>query len=125
MDILDSNFSASGPGAVLAIATDGQEPVVACSGVACLKQAAPIQRDTLFELASATKMFTAAAIMKLGEQGQPNIDTAISDYVPQCVQQPGVRAISIRDLRATHNWCWNKHAPRQDALSETRPAAGS
>lgn len=100
MSILDSYFSDSGPGAALAIATDGQEPVIACAGLASIERAARVSRDTMFELASVSKIFTAAAIMRLAEEGQLSIDAAVSDYLPRCVQQRGVRAISIRDLLA-------------------------
>jgi len=37
--------------------------------------------DTVFELASVTKQFTAAAIMKLVEEGRVRLDDPLSAYV--------------------------------------------
>jgi len=51
--------------------------------------------DTIFELGSITKQFTAAAIMQLKEQGLLTLDDPLSDYVPE---YPYAEKITIRQL---------------------------
>jgi D-alanyl-D-alanine carboxypeptidase len=43
----------------------------------------PAQRDTIFEIGSITKQFTAALIMKLQEKGLLHVDDSIAPYLPQ------------------------------------------
>lgn len=51
--------------------------------------------DTIFELGSITKQFTAAAIMQLKEQGLLTLDDPLSKYIPE---YPYAETISIRQL---------------------------
>ena len=43
----------------------------------------PITDDTIFRMASMTKVVTAVAILKLMEQGKLSIDDPISKYLPE------------------------------------------
>lgn len=43
----------------------------------------PITDDTIFRMASMTKVVTAVAVMKLAEQGKLSIDDPISKYLPE------------------------------------------
>lgn len=43
----------------------------------------PAQSDTIFEIGSITKQFTAALIMKLQEKGMLHVDDSIVTYLPQ------------------------------------------
>lgn len=43
----------------------------------------PVQPDSLFDLASLTKLFTAAAFMTLVEAGYVGLDTAVSQILPE------------------------------------------
>ncbi|MGN0666417.1 MAG: serine hydrolase domain-containing protein [Huintestinicola sp.] len=48
----------------------------------------PMQPDTVFEIASITKTFTASAIMKLVEDGYIRLDTKVGDILPQFAKKP-------------------------------------
>ena len=49
----------------------------------------PMREDTLFEMASVTKMFTAAAVMLLAREGKLGLDDAYAEYFPD-YPYPGV-----------------------------------
>ena len=52
-------------------------------GIADMETGAPITDSTLFNMASASKIFTAAALLKLQEQGKLNLDDSLSMYFPE------------------------------------------
>ena len=49
----------------------------------------PMQEDTIFEMASVTKMFTAAAVMLLVREGRLDVDDEYTKYFPD-YPYPGV-----------------------------------
>ncbi len=65
-------------------------------GVADPATERPNSPDTLFEIASATKQFTAAAILKLAEQERLTLDDRISQHLPGVPKS--CDAITIRHL---------------------------
>lgn len=87
--------SAGFSGAILA-ARDGK--VVAAIGVGCsdLDGTIPNTPETLFEIASATKQFTAAAILRLCQEGRLTLDDPIDRYLPSVPEHS--RAITVRHL---------------------------
>ena len=52
-------------------------------GFADLEKEIPNTPDTKFQIASVTKVFTAAAVMKLAEEGKIRIDEPASRYLPE------------------------------------------
>lgn len=95
------------PGAVLLIARDGKIVWRQAYGFAGLRpQTRPMREDTVFDLASLTKLFTATAAMRLIEEGKIGLDAPVSQYLPafKNVNDPsGERAqITIRHL-LTHS----------------------
>ncbi len=68
-------------GAVLA-AKDGKVVAAVGVGSADLAGKKPITPATLFEIASATKQFTAAAILRLEEQGKLDLDDPMAKHLP-------------------------------------------
>ncbi|RGZ01517.1 serine hydrolase domain-containing protein [Clostridium sp. AM58-1XD] len=58
----------------------------------------PINRDTIFGLASVTKSFTSLAIMKLAEDGLISIDDPVSRYVPEFTNKNQTGAVKIWHL---------------------------
>ncbi|MEM1203990.1 MAG: serine hydrolase domain-containing protein [Acidobacteriota bacterium] len=98
--ILDYYFGPSGPGAALAVAADGREPHFQCRGVADLATGRPITADTVFDLASASKPFTAAAVLRLAERGDLDLDAEAHLHLPCLEPSPTGRGIRIRDLLA-------------------------
>src|SRR5216117_480362 len=71
------------PGLALAVARNGKIVKVRGYGIANLEHDVPVTPDTVFELASVTKQFTAAAIMKLVEEGKVQLDDPILWHLPQ------------------------------------------
>lgn len=65
-------------------------------GIADLEWNAPVDASTIFRIGSTTKTFTAAAILKLAEQGKLGLDDPLSRYVPEF--DTGGRAVTIRQL---------------------------
>ncbi len=50
-------------------------------GVSDVETGAPVTPDTLFRIASTTKMLTAAALVSLAEQGRIKLDAPVGKYV--------------------------------------------
>jgi len=65
-------------------------------GIADLEWNAPADASTTFRIGSLTKQFTAAAILKLAEQGPLGLDEPLSRYVPEF--DTGGRVVTIRQL---------------------------
>ncbi len=69
------------PGLSLAIITE-EETILRNYGYANLETKQKITSETLFELASCSKAFTALTIMDLVEKGKIDLEAHISDYLP-------------------------------------------
>lgn len=82
-------------GAVLG-ARDGKVVAACGAGFADLDGQIANDANTLFELASVTKQFTAAAILVLVQQGKLKLDDPIADHLPDVPDD--CRAITIRHL---------------------------
>ena len=65
-------------------------------GKADLEWNLPADETAVFRIGSVTKQFTAAAIMKLAEQGKLSLDDPLSGYVPEF--DTGGRTVTIRQL---------------------------
>lgn len=72
------------PGVAVGVWADGRE-IYACRGVTSVDNPLPVDQDTLFLLASATKTFTATALMRLVTQGRVVLDAPVRRYVPELV----------------------------------------
>lgn len=59
-------------------------------GFADLTEDKRITPETLFRLASVSKQFTAAAILKLSEQGRVSLNDTVSEYIPELSPYSGV-----------------------------------
>jgi CubicO group peptidase (beta-lactamase class C family) len=68
-------------GATLGIWSDGQEMLAAC-GVLNSATQVPVTPDSLFQVGSITKIWTATMIMQLIEEGQLSLDTTVADALP-------------------------------------------
>jgi len=84
------------PGASLAIVRDGHIAKAQGYGFANLELKAPATKDTVYEIGSTSKQFTAAAIMMLVEEGKVRLDDTITKYFPEAPQT--WRGITIRHL---------------------------
>jgi CubicO group peptidase (beta-lactamase class C family) len=87
------------PGAAVLISKNGQIQIFKSYGYANLENEVLFRTDMKFKIASVTKQYTAAAILKLQEQGFLNVNDRVSKYVPE---MPGGSEVTIHHL-LTHS----------------------
>ncbi len=69
------------PGAVLGIWADGQE-ILAAYGMLNAATRVPVTTDSLFQVGSITKVWTASMIMQLIDEGRLSLDTTVAQALP-------------------------------------------
>ena len=89
------------------------------------------QQDTIYDMASITKLFTSILVMQLVERGEVDLDTPYAQYVPEFGNN-GKQDITVREM-LTHTsglvaWLplWSKYPDKNSriqAVMETTPAA--
>ena len=79
---LFNTFAERMPGAVMGIVVDGELVWVTATGVRETANKAPVTPETVFRIASMTKSFTAASILKLRDEGKLSLDDPVTRYVP-------------------------------------------
>ena len=84
------------PGLALTIARNGACIKTSAYGFANLELNVPVTSDTVFEIGSVTKQFTAAAILLLAQDGKLNVEEKINRYLG--FTPPTWRDITIRHL---------------------------
>ena len=115
------------PGCALAITQDGRVTLERGYGMADLEQGIAIRPDTVFNLASVSKQFTATAILLLAEDGRLSLDDDVRKYVPELrkygktltLRQLGNHTSGLRDypeLLALGGWNWVDDVPIARAL---------
>ncbi|MQA84952.1 MAG: serine hydrolase [Streptosporangiales bacterium] len=57
----------------------------------------PMRRDTVFDVASVSKLFTSIAAVQQAERGRLDLDAAVADYIPRFAQN-GKGDITVRQL---------------------------
>jgi CubicO group peptidase (beta-lactamase class C family) len=82
------------PGLTIAVIRDGHVVKEAAYGKASLELNVPTTLDTSFHLASMTKIFTAAAIMQLVQEGRISLDEPVTQILTQLSTQWS--AVTIR-----------------------------
>jgi len=88
------------PGLGLAVVKDGQVVLAKGYGVKKLGEPAPVDAQTLFGIASNTKLFTAVALGTLVDEGKISWDSRVVDYLPEFMMyDPYVtREMMVKDL---------------------------
>ncbi|MES2263905.1 MAG: serine hydrolase [Pseudomonadota bacterium] len=88
------------PGIAIAIVKDGKVLAAKGYGVRKLGDAAPVTGRTLFEIASNSKAFTAAALGMLVDEGQLKWDDPVTRHLPgfQMYDPYVTGAMTVRDL---------------------------
>jgi CubicO group peptidase (beta-lactamase class C family) len=69
------------PGVALKVIQDGKTAKIAAYGLANLELNVPVSPETVFEIGSITKQFTAASILLLAQEGKLSVDDNISKYL--------------------------------------------
>ncbi|MDP5190089.1 serine hydrolase [Rheinheimera baltica] len=71
------------PGLAVAVVKDGELVYSKGVGLANLEYGIPITPDTVFEVASISKQFTAFSILLLADEGKLSIDDEVTKYLPE------------------------------------------
>jgi len=69
------------PGLTLKIIRDGKTIKTAAYGLANLELSVPARPESVFEIGSITKQFTATGIMLLAQEGKLSVDDKISQHL--------------------------------------------
>ncbi|HET7202825.1 MAG TPA: serine hydrolase domain-containing protein [Steroidobacteraceae bacterium] len=88
-------MSRGAPGMIVGVARNGHPVFVRPYGTANLEHDVPVVRATVFKLASLTKQFTAAAVLRLMQDGRIALDDKLSRFVPEL---PQARMVTLRQL---------------------------
>ena len=80
--IMSAAYPPDQPGAAVLVARNGEVIFRQGYGLANLEHKVPISPDTVFRLASATKQFTATAVLMLMERGRLSLDDEITKFLP-------------------------------------------
>ena len=115
------------PGVSLAVVRDGRLIKSRGYGLANLELNVRATEDTVYEIGSNTKQFTAAAVMMLVEEGKINLDDKLTKYFPEAPESWS--GITVRHL-LSHTSGIQNHVAVPDWLnvfktsitSETTPA---
>lgn len=88
------------PGMAIAVVKDGKVVTARGFGVRKLGEAAPVDGKTIFEIASNSKVFTAAALAMLVDEGKLEWDDPVTKHLPDFrMYDPYVtQEMTVRDL---------------------------
>jgi CubicO group peptidase (beta-lactamase class C family) len=82
-------------GAVVGVAVDGRISFIKGYGLADVEQRVPVTEKTVFRIGSVTKQFTAAAVLRLVDQGKLSLDDPLIKFVPEF---PRGSEVTVRQL---------------------------
>ncbi|HEX6367520.1 MAG TPA: serine hydrolase domain-containing protein [Longimicrobium sp.] len=115
------------PGGAVAVLRDGKLIYARGFGYADVENKTPVQPDALFRIASMSKPLTAAAIMKLVEEGKLELDDRVAPFIAHLTPAPGATVdprweqITIRHL-LNHAGGWDRTRPNGGFDPIDRPA---
>ncbi len=94
------------PGVALGALFDGEEQTTGL-GITSVENALEVTPDTLFQIGSITKTFTATAIMRLVEDGKLALDEPVRIYLPdfRVADEDAAARVTVRQL-LTHTGGW-------------------
>lgn len=108
------------PGLQVAVYKDGKPLLVKGYGTGSLELAMPVGNDSVFRIGSVTKQFTAAALVKLEEEGKLSLDDLLSKYYPD---YPRAGDITLKQMlhhtSGMHNYTEDESFLAQAALTKT------
>jgi CubicO group peptidase (beta-lactamase class C family) len=94
--LLTPLYGGKQPGAVVLVAREGKVIHHEAYGLADLELEVPMAKDSVFKVASITKLFTAVAVMKLEGEGKLRLDDEIVRFLPDYPARG--RKITLRQL---------------------------
>lgn len=84
------------PGAAVAVVVNDRVVFAQGFGVSDIETGTNVNPDTLFRIASTTKMLTAAALVTLAEQGRIKLDAPVGKYVQGL--SPKISQVTVHQL---------------------------
>jgi len=81
--VLDDAIDARAPGCSAAVGVKGEVVWTGVRGIANIAADKPITADTVFEIASVSKQFTASALLLLVDAGKLTLDDPLSRHMPE------------------------------------------
>ncbi|WP_242510047.1 serine hydrolase domain-containing protein [Hymenobacter persicinus] len=92
------------PGLAIVVVKDGKVVVSKGYGVRAVGKPEPVDANTLFMIASNTKLFTGTALANLDEQKKIALDDRVTKYLPgyQLYDSAASRLVTVRDLMGHH-----------------------
>jgi N-acyl-D-amino-acid deacylase len=115
------------PGGAVSVVRDGKLVYARGFGYADVENRTPVRPDALFRIASVSKPITAAAIMKLVEEGRLRLDDRVAPFIAHLAPAPGATVdprweqITIRHL-LNHTGGWDRNRPNGGFDPIDRPA---
>jgi CubicO group peptidase (beta-lactamase class C family) len=88
VDAVFARWSSATPGCVVGVASDGKPVLAKGYGMADLEHDVPISPDSILEVGSVSKQFTAAAVLLLAREGRLSLDDQVRKYVPELPDYP-------------------------------------
>jgi D-alanyl-D-alanine carboxypeptidase len=115
--LLSEAYPAGEPGAAVLVSRGGTVILKKGYGLASIQPEVPVTPDTVFRLASVTKMFTATAVLMLAEKNQLALDDPVTKILPACpaAWQP----ITVRHL-LSHTAGLADYLDRPDSVAWAR-----
>lgn len=95
-DVLIAGIAGGGPGCSLAVARGAGVVYARGAGTADLSTGAPITPDTMFDIGSVSKQFTATAVLMLVRDGRLRLTDRVRALVPQLPEV--VATVTVDDL---------------------------
>lgn len=107
---------ADGSGVAVLVAKDGKIVFQGGYGLADVEHKTPVTTDTRFRIGSVTKQFTAAAILKLAEEGKLSLDDTLDKYYPDF---PRGNDVTIKQL-LTHTSGIHSYTDKKEFLGRVK-----
>ncbi|MHA7652454.1 serine hydrolase domain-containing protein [Mycobacterium sp. ML4] len=95
-NVLDTAAKAEGPGCSAAVGVEGKVVWTGVAGLANISDGAKITADTVFDIASVSKQFTASAVLLLAAAGNLALDDPLGRYMPE--MPPWAADVSLAQL---------------------------
>ncbi len=100
LGILDAHFNQyvsdqKIPGVVITVARHGKIAHSSTMGFQDMESEAPIQENTIFRIASMTKIVTSVAVLKLFEEGKFLLSDPVSRYIPELANMEVLKNVAL------------------------------
>lgn len=96
LNALTAGFSPDEPGVIVMVHTDNGATWYSCRGMADVATRTPVTPDTIFNLASVSKQFTAFSLLLLVQEGKISLSDSVLSVLPELGEY--ARPVTLRHL---------------------------